>query len=473
MNRSLQLIAVSLAAFFLFGTGSKVYSAAVKAKPPVSPAAISIDDAVAIALKNNHEYRIVLEKTKQAKEKVNQVWGQLLPVLESEASIVRQGADNGFMSLSDGQYDLKLLQVRFGINPGVFYHSLQASHRAHRIAKEELRRVRSVVSYNVIKSYFDVILSHEMVRLNEYSLQVLNENLKDVKRLYQTGSVPKFELLQARVQLKNREPEYLKAKNDYQTALDMFNYHEGSDAIQYTVKEADLLFARVKAPGKKSIIPQLVNLAMKHRPEVLQLMFHKEGAAHVKKIHQAAYLWPTFSVGGSYGFTYLLPNSIDTGGGGPDLSQMTGKRQWQDTWQVRVAATYRWGDFLPVSTSRAREREEKAKLKEAELGLVQLKRMTAIAIRIYFGRLKTAYETILSSKQNIETAREGLRIARESYRAGVIKNADLLNAELSLTRARTGHISAVYSYYVSKAELEKEMGIEKSALVFMEDTNEK
>jgi len=473
MNKSLQLITVSLIAFFFIGTGSKAYGAAVKMKSPVSPAAVTIEEAVAIALKNNQEYRIVLKKTKQAREKVNQVWGQLLPVLESEASMVRQGAGNGFISLSDGQYDLKLLQVRFGINPGVFYHSLQASHRAHSIAKEELRRVKNKVSYNVIKGYFDVILAHEMVRLNEYSLQVLKENLKDVRRLHQTGSVPKFELLQAQVQLKNREPEYLKAKNDYQTALDMFNFHEGSDTIQYTVKETDLLFNGVKTPRGKNIIPQLVNLAMKHRPEVLQLTLNKEGAAHMKKIHQASYLWPTFSVEGSYGFTYLLPNSIDTGGAPFDLSQVTGTRQWQDTWQVRVAATYRWGDFLPVSTSRAREREEKAKLKEAELGLVQLKRMTAIAIRIHFGRLKTAYETILSSKQNIETAREGLRIARESYRAGVVKNADLLNAELSLTRARTGYISAVYSYYVSKAELEKEMGIEKNALVFMEDTNEK
>ncbi len=60
-------------------------------------------------------------------ERVNHAWRMLYPGLESEASLARQGAESGFLSLANGQYDIKLVQVRFGINPVAFYHTLQMS----------------------------------------------------------------------------------------------------------------------------------------------------------------------------------------------------------------------------------------------------------------------------------------------------------------------------------------------------------
>lgn len=56
-------------------------------------------------------------RLKEADEKISAVWGELFPVLESEAAATRQYAEKGFMSLSDGQLDLKVVQMRFGINP--------------------------------------------------------------------------------------------------------------------------------------------------------------------------------------------------------------------------------------------------------------------------------------------------------------------------------------------------------------------
>ena len=445
----------------------------VKAATAQEKPAISVDEAVIIALGNNQDYKIASHRLEEADEKVNAVWGQLLPALESEASILRQGADTGPMSLSDGQYDLKFIQLRFGINPGAFYHSLKQSHAGYALAKEELRRIRHEVEFNVIKGYFDAILAGEMVTLRSNSLQVLRENLKDVRRMYQTGSVPRFELLQAQVQLQNQEPVLREAENNYRTALEIFNYHLGFNAITYTVKIDDVDKSTIRLPAEESVIPGLINAAMKNRPEVLQVSLQKDALNHSRKVHQSSYLWPTFSVSGYYGKTYQLPNpvNINLGGGpSPDLSQITGSKDWQDTWQVRFAATYRWGTLIPFDSQRALEREEREKIQETEQKLLQIQRLTGITIRTSFGRLSTSYETILSQEKNLETAEEGLRIARESYRAGVIKNADLLNAELALTSARTGYVKALYDYYMSRAELNREIGVNSDTVLFREDS---
>jgi len=119
------------------------------------------------------------------------------------------------------------------------------------------------------------------------------------------------------------------------------------------------------------------------------------------------------------------------------------------------------------------EREEKEKLKEIEERIKQVKQSIIIAVRTDYGKLITAYETIIAQNKNIETASEGLRIAKESYRAGVIKNSDLLNAELQLTSARMGYIKAINDFYCTIAQLKKDTGFDCTEIIFTEEMYEK
>ncbi len=120
-----------------------------------------IEKAIQIALENNQDYKIAILKEKEAGEKVDAAWGQLWPVLESEASAMRQKAESGFMSLSDGQNEIRFVQLKFGLNPGIFYHSLRASQDASKIAREDVRRIKASVEHSVVKAYFDVLLAGE------------------------------------------------------------------------------------------------------------------------------------------------------------------------------------------------------------------------------------------------------------------------------------------------------------------------
>ncbi len=435
-----------------------------------APAPITLHQALTQALQHNHEYKIAAMNLRQARERVNAVWGQLVPFIESEASVLRQGAESGFMSLSDGQYDLKVLQFKFGINPGAFYQSLRQAHAGMSIAREEVKKARAHVEFTVIRAYCDVLLAEETLLMRRSSLQSLEENLKDVTGLYHTGSVPRFELLQGQLRLRGQEPLLREAENNLQTALDYFNLHLGNEETRNTVAPSAAM--DVRDPRKGWAESELVAMAMIHRPEVIQVTLQQEAADRARKAHQSWHLWPFLSVAGHYGFSYLLPNEVDMsfpGGLSPDFSAITGKREWQQTWQVRVAATYRWSALLPVDSQRALEREQKEKTREAEERLTQLRRLTAISVRALYGRLCTAYESVLSQRKNLETAEEGLRIARESYRAGVIKNAEILSAELALTGARTAYIKGLYDYHVNTAELDRETGVRSADILFREN----
>ncbi len=433
---------------------------------------IWIEKAIQIALENNQDYKIAVLKEKEAGEKVKAAWGQLMPVLESEASATRQKADNGFMSMSDGQNEIRFVQLKFGLNPGIFYHSLRASQDASKIAREDMRRIKASVEHAVVKGYFDVLLAGEIIKLQQESIDVLGTNLRDVQNMYKTGSVPKFELLQAEVELHKHEPMLFEAENNQKVALDMFNYTLGSDKLEFVPDDSILKDESMKRPvGDSKKEEYLITIALKNRPELIQLERNRSLTEHSKNINSSYYLWPTFSIAGYYGKTQYLPNSTEVSG--PmgtriDLSKISGTDEWQNTWQIRVAATYRWGSIIPTDPTRAAEREEKIKIKEAEIELLKLKRLIGISIRSNYSKLITSYLTIKSQKENVSTAEEGLRVAKESYKAGVIKNSELLSVELSLNNARTSYINAIYGYYVSLAELKKEIGTDNEKII-MED----
>lgn len=436
---------------------------------PLYPAtlSISVDDAVNIALSNNREYRIAQLKAREADEQVNIAWNQLMPSVESEASLTRQYAENGFMSLSDGQIDVKLVQFKFGINPGVFYNNLQVARSVYVIAEEEKRKIRNDIVYSVIKSYFDFLLADEVVKLRRESIDMYTSNMKDVENLYKKGSVPKFEFLQAQVELKNQEPALLEAENNRRTALELFNFNLGYDDNSYEPDRAilDAEVKNVRGEESDARINNLVQLALKNRPEVIQVKRSGLIAQDSADRDSSYYLWPVFSVAGYYGYTKSDPNTIDAGMMSGVFSNITGDDQWHDSWQVRVAATYRWNSLLPFDSTRDSKRSEELKAAQAEEELARIKRMIAISVRSSYNRLVTSCLTIQSQKENVMTAEEGLRIARESYRAGVIRNSDLISAQVGLTAARTGYINALYSYYVSLAALKKETCTEDDSVI--------
>lgn len=436
---------------------------------------LSLDKAIAAAKKNNPDFKIARHRQKADSEKVNQAWGTLLPVIESEASLHRQAADSGFLSMSDGQYDIRVVQVKFGINPGMFYNALQMSRKAYTASTEEVRKIKSDIEFNVIESYFNLIIAQEMIQIRKDTVKLLQENLKDVTNLFKTGSVPKYELLQAQVQLKSQEPLLIEAENKHRLALEMFNYQLGLDERVYTADRGIIEREnfRIAEEDIDDFVQRVGGVALKNRPEIIQLKMKKEIAGHMKSINESYYLWPTFMVGGYYGFNKMLPTvseaylPVTNGGAGyMDMTRIAGDGKWQHNWQVRVSATYRWSALIPFDSTRAQARESAEQMKQTEEEINKVKRLVTISIKSSYSNLLTSYRTIHSHRENVEKAKEGLRIARESYRAGVIKNSELFGAQVQLTQAQAGYINAVNSYYQSLARLRKDIGVEDEAIIF-------
>jgi len=106
-----------------------------------------------------------------------------------------------------------------------------------------------------------------------------------------------------------------------------------------------------------------------------------------------------------------------------------------------------------------------AKIKQAELSeqicqeqRQELEILISLEISDAYFSLKDAEKRINSNKIAEEEAISNFDIAQKAYSAGIGTNLDVMDAEVSLSQAKTNYINALYDYNISKAELEKAIG---------------
>lgn len=437
-----------------------------------APSEITLDDAVSAALANNRELAAAAKRAEQTKEKVNQAWGALLPVIESQASATRQHADSGFTALSDGSYDIRAIQVSLGLNPGGIYHAVKIASDENAAAREQMRRVRYQVTSDVIRGYFSIVRARQLLAIRKDSFAQLESSHRDTENLYKNGSVPRYDLLQSEVQMKNAQPLILEAETLLSVSLDAFNLTLGAPSGTYCPPQKEEPVPSVIFPSDDaSVLSRMTQTAIKNSPGVIELELRRSQAKHAAAAQQSFWLWPTFTVGGNWGWNRNLANPPSTGNPAMSsaLSSVFGNDSWQQTWQLRAGATYRWDTLLPFSSPHAKKREADAAREEIDLSAAQLRRSVEVSVRRDYYAMKTASLTLATRLENIATAQEGLRIARESYREGIVRSSDLLAAETALTGARGAFTDALYSFYTAMADLQKDTGVDTIRVFFEEE----
>ena len=78
----------------------------------------------------------------------------------------------------------------------------------------------------------------------------------------------------------------------------------------------------------------------------------------------------------------------------------------------------------------------------------------------YFNYEKSLIQIEAVSKE-IEFRKEQEKIAREKGKRNLVRNSEVLGAEINLTSARTSYNEALAYYHVALASLNKAIGIEK------------
>jgi len=295
-------------------------------------------------------------------------------------------------------------------------------------------------------TYCDILLSAQQITVREASVKLLQQELDDQKRRYEAGTVPRFNVLRAEVAVANARPLLSRARNFFRITKNNLVNLLGYNLPPEVLEDVPLqLTDQLNIEPYPIELPTAIQQAFANRTELGAL--RKAEALRREDIVNArsGYL-PSFQAFGGYG---VRSSSFE--------ADLTAERHgWF------VGAQVGWNIFDGFST-RGRVVSAKAAHEKSQTELDDTARRIELEVRTAYSEFIEAREVLDSQVKVQEEAQESLRLANARADAGSGTQLDVLNAETSLTEARTTQSLAKRDYAVAVARLERAVGLTTTA----------
>jgi outer membrane protein TolC len=409
--------------------------------------AYTIEQAVAVAEQHNPEIAIARKKVQAARGGVIEARSGFLPSLSSNGLYdKRQTQSETQLRQEDYNAILKLEQ---NLYTGGAVTSQMAIARLN-VEKQnyELQEIASRVAMDVRTAFNDLLLNRAKVRVQQDSVRVLDEDLKNQQQSFSAGIVSNLNVQRAEVALANERPELFNAqtqlKNSYLRLGDLFGTElqprgetapfEVSGELQYQPNHPDLNSCLARADATRGVIK-----ARQKDIEIEDKQYILDRSALRPQIR-------AFS-------GYEIYSERD-----PAVGQ-----EFNYGGVVGINAT--WNIFDGFAT-KGRMQATRARREAAVEALAAARRSVASEVRSAFYDLEQADRVLETETQNVQTADESLEIAKSNFAAGLGTQLDILQAASDVTRTRTTRLSAIYLHNVALARLAHACGTSTEALDF-------
>ena len=316
---------------------------------------------------------------------------------------------------------------------GTIYNSIKQAQLTLEAAKMDREATRERLIYDVKEAFYGVLLAEKFLEVSRRALQQAEKHYDTSKRLVETGTATKYDLLRAQVQLANVKSQLIKAQNTLRLAEERFKMTIGFEGPGEVKVKGE--FREEKA---KFDLNELIGRALEKRPDLKAMRLQVEATKRLISIAKGSFL-PTISLVGNYGY---LDNE---------------KQEGQTTWSVTLRAD------LPLFTGFSR----KASLKEAEsavnqvrLTMQQLEEGIVLEVKAAYLSFEEAKSLLEAQREMVQQAKEGLRMANLQYENGLITSVQLTDAELALTQAELSYYQALHDYTMAIAKIKKAVGEE-------------
>ncbi len=408
---------------------------------------LSLDEAVEIAMRQNPSILAAQQEILRTEGEVVEVRAQALPRAALASSYDQQAESltnnrSGFGNSQSQSWRVAIEGEQLLYSGGQVRAALTFASLAKQSSFYSLRETIDTVLENVRRQYYQVLLAEALIRVQEESVELLNRELTDERNRFEAGTVPRFNVLRAEVEVANARPLLIRARNSYRIAQLELAKLLGIDFQSSGIATLpfNLTGRMIYEPGKIDL-ENSINLALERRAflKIQRLAILQE--VEQIKIAAAGYK-PRLSAVGGY--------EVRSDQASDDLSDnLRG-------WFLGVRGS--WNIFDGFETS-GRLQQARARLETTQVNYEDSERQVKLEVQSAISRIIEAEELVQSQLLTIESADEALRLARERLAAGAGTQLEVLDARVSRTRAQITELEARFDYVTAVAELDRATGL--------------
>lgn len=341
---------------------------------------------------------------------------------------------------SDIAYNIKVTGSQLVFNYSTF-RAIRGTFFQRDSAYFALRNTVDQTIANVKTQFYQVIVNRELIVVQEESVNLLESQLKDQQNRFEAGTVPRFNVLQAQVQLYNQIPQLIAARNSYRISVLQLAKTLGLDFNPSRGNAAPL-----RVIGDLVYIPRKIDLLAAIEEGKRNRPFLKQQRANVlnaiEQVHVAIGSWlPNINANGGGEW---LNNQFNSSFGDVSKGWLTTVTGSWPIWDSGMA----WGKI----------QQQRAILSQQEITYDDDMRQVELEIQQAVSNLVQNRELIQATENNLETAAEAVRLAKARLDAGAGTQLDVLNAQVQLTTAQSTRLQALFGYNSSLAEFDRVTG---------------
>ncbi|HYR21874.1 MAG TPA: TolC family protein [Chthoniobacterales bacterium] len=345
---------------------------------------------------------------------------------------------------SDISYNVKVTGSQLVFNYGTF-RAIRGTFFQRDSAYFALRNTVDQVISTVKTQFYQVVVNRELIVVQEESVRLLESQLKDQQNRFEAGTVPRFNVLQAQVQLSNQIPNLIAARNNYRISILQLAKTLGLD-----FNPARGIAAPLRVIGDLVYIPRKIDLLAAIEEGKRSRPFLKQQRANVlnqiEQVHVAIGSW--------------LP-IVNANGGGEWLSSQFNSSFGDVSKGWLTTATGSW-PIWDSGLAWGKIQQQRAILSQQEITYDDDVRQVELEIQQAASNLLQNRELIQATEKNVEQAEEAVRLAKARLDAGAGTQLDVLNAQVQLTTAQSTRLQALFGYNSSLAEFDRVTGAQST-----------
>ena len=423
-----------------------------QAPPPATPVmervlgrALSLEEAVAIALETQPQIQARLYDYMAAAHRVDQAFAPLLPQLTGSWTAARtqsaSASDRTIFGEATGrrvtsttirpfneatEARITLSQVLFDF--GKTFASTEAARRLAEVAQEDVELQRQLITLTVKESFININFARRLILVQEQAVERANLNLRSARGFFEVGTRPKSDVARAEVDVANARLDLIRARNAERLARVALNTAMGIAADTPTEVQDILVYQPMTIDRA-----QLLGQALAQRPEYKQARLSvSEAEARARRAFRD--FFPDISAAGSYG------------GARADFNEI---------WELRLEL--QWSIF-DGGNRLSRFRETKALIDAAQARVKATELDISREVEQAQLNVGEAQERIAAAQTAVASAQENFRLAQGRFDAGVGTILELTDAQLFLTQAQNTEAQALADYRIALARLERAIG---------------
>jgi outer membrane protein TolC len=393
---------------------------------------LTLDETITIALRDNRDILLKTEDLKKAKAGIAEAEAGLYPTLSVGAAWTdTRGLYSKDVGVTSGSIGIR--QVLY--KGGKIINAIKVSEFGYQASEAALDKAKSEIILNVKNSFYTLLLTQELNRINKAILDNTKAHLEFINVRYKNGQASESDLLGMEAALSDVKQGYELSVNQMEAMQELLRN------ILYLEKEVVIIpNEKLKSEPREVAFDDALLKALKDRPEIRQLQAQQNAAEKNIEIAKGD---SRPSVVASWDY-YSRSN----------LSGGTAKN-WND-YNV-LGITVSWPVFDGWLT-RSKVNQAIIDLRQAQILGEKAAKDIALELKTAYLDLKDAIEKIKSADDQLKVYKDGLSVIQAKYEAGIASLLDLEDATLSYNVALFNREQAVYDYLTAKAGFEKAAG---------------